>query len=711
MQGFSARAACALLLVLPVSLLCADLPERPATPKRPVVDEYHGVKVVDPYRWLEAGQEAEVKKWVTDQNRYTRAYIDQFKTRRDAILRRLDALSSPSTNPYENMVYADGLFYALSGELLVTLRDEDDPDSERTLVDATKVAKDPNAIIDFFSLSPDGKRVAVSISAEGREDGTVYVFNTRNGRKLPDVIPNVNSPLGGHLLWDADGTGFYYTRNPTSRDNKKLVVPQQIYHHILGKPVAEDTYVFGKDLSPISDITFDISPDGDYLLATVTVGWASDQTTHYLKGPKGDWKVFAAGDKKVLQVVFGPDDDLYLLSNLDAPRGQILRLPLKDAELTKAKILIPQSESVIQSFMFTEERLLVFDYREGSTEIRSFDFDGGKAKKLPIPQGVHVRETVPLEGDDFLLLIQTWLKPNAWFRYEEENGKLHPTQLVSKYDAVNFDDTEVVREYATSKDGTKVPLTILRRKGTKLDGANPVLLHGYGGYRLILHPEFDPSRRLWIEQGGVYAIAHLRGDGDYGDDWHRAGILANRQNAFDDFAACAKHLIERKYTTSERLAIEGASNGGTLMGAVLTQHPNLFRAVVSHVGVYDMLRQEDRITGGFDIAEFGTVKDAAQFKAMYSYSPYHRVKDGTPYPAVFLMTGENDGRVDPADSRKLAAKLQAATSSKNPILLWTSAGAGHQFGLDELEIRSDVYTFLFDQLKMEYQAKNGKKTK
>jgi prolyl oligopeptidase len=265
----------------------------------------------------------------------------------------------------------------------------------------------------------------------------------------------------------------------------------------------------------------------------------------------------------------------------------------------------------------------------------------------------------------------------------------------------NFDDIEVVREFATSKDGTKVPLNILRKKGLKLNGQNPTLLYGYGGYGINLTPSFDSTRRVWFDAGGVSVVANLRGGGEYGEEWHKAGNLTRKQNVFDDFIAAAEYLIQRRYTSPAKLAVEGGSNGGLLMGAFLTERPDLARAVVSHVGIYDMLRVELDPNGQFNVTEFGTVKDPEQFKALYAYSPYHHVRPGVKYPAVLLTTGENDGRVNPAQSRKMAARLQADTSSGLPILFRSTASAGHGIGTalkDRIAEQADVYAFLFDQL-------------
>ena len=273
---------------------------------------------------------------------------------------------------------------------------------------------------------------------------------------------------------------------------------------------------------------------------------------------------------------------------------------------------------------------------------------------------------------------------------------------------VKFDDAEVVREFAISKDGTRVPINIIHRKGLRLDGSNPTLLEGYGGYGVNLTPYFLGSfGRTWLDQGGVYVIANLRGGGEYGEEWHQAGNLTRKQNVFDDFIACAEHLIKRKYTSPAHLAILGGSNGGLLMGAALTQRPDLFRAVVSFVGIYDMLRVELDPNGAFNTTEFGTVKDPSQFQALYAYSPLHHVKDGTAYPAILFLTGENDHRVNPLNSRKMTARLQAANTSDHPILLRTSSNAGHGFGtaLDEqIEEETDMFSFLFDQQGVQYTA-------
>jgi prolyl oligopeptidase len=310
-------------------------------------------------------------------------------------------------------------------------------------------------------------------------------------------------------------------------------------------------------------------------------------------------------------------------------------------------------------------------------------------------------------GDELLFHATTYLEPPAWYRFEPASGQLTRTGLFLSA-PVRFEDCQVVREFAVSKDGTQVPLSVIRPKGIQLDGRNPTLLTGYGGFNSSQTPGFSSLRRLWLDQGGVLAIANLRGGGEFGEEWHKAGSLTRKQNVFDDFAACARFLIDRKYTSPDRLAIQGGSNGGLLMGAALTQHPELFRAVVAHVGVFDMLLHDRHPNGAFNVPEYGTVKDPVQFQALYAYSPYQHVQSGAAYPAVLLLTGANDGRVDPANSRKMAARLQAATSAKNPVLLLISFDSGHGSGTSlskAIEQQADVFCFLIEQLGLHY--KNG----
>jgi prolyl oligopeptidase len=702
------RLSVGLLFVLSCAALCGPPATLPETPKKPVEDEYHGVKVIDPYRWLEDRKDPDVQKWVTQQNRFTRGYLDKLPQRK-AILDRLQELTEVEVHHYEKMSCHDGKLFAKTSAGLATLKSANDPDSHKILVDPAAVLKKPSAVVDFYEVSPDKKKVAVSMSFEGKDVGSVYVFDVASGKKLPDVVPNVRSPIGGDMVWKADSSGFYYTRNPPDDpgpDGEPL--PQLIYFHPLGKDAKKDPYVFGKTLSSAGTSNLNRSEDGKYLLIMTSIGWAPEHNQPYLlEIATGKIRPIGTTSDKILLVHFGKKDELFVLSNRHAPRGQILSVSRDTLDLKKARVIVPQGPKVLETFMVLENGVLMAAESHGTaSRLCLYDASGKELGVVPVPKEAHVSELVSLNKEEILFLAESFFTPPAWFRFKLGDDAAHKTRLDLTHRMVDFSACEMVHEDAVSKDGTKVPMTILRRKDIKLDGTNPVLLTGYGGYNLIQNAEFDPCRLFWLEKGGVIVIAHLRGDGNFGEEWFRAGTVTQRQNAFDDFAGCAKHLIARKYTRPEKLAIEGGSNGGTLMGAALTQHPGLFRAVVAHSGVYDMLRQELQARG-VDVQEFGTVKDKDQFKALHAYSPYHKVVDGTRYPAVLLTAGENDGRVDATDTWRFAARLQAA-GSKRPILLWTRTDAGHQG--DSIEGRADAFAFLCEQLEVAFKvAPPGKK--
>jgi prolyl oligopeptidase len=709
------RLTSAAFLVLSLSLPgpSAEVPPLPVTAAKPVTDEYHGTKVVDPYRWLEDAKDAEVRKWIAAQNKHSRAFLDKLPAL-DPIRKRVKELSGGSSPDYFSLEERGGKLFALKSQppknqpFLITLTSADKPDSERIVLDPNQLNPKGTTAIDFYVPSLDGKLVAVSISEGGTEEGSVHVYETATGKEMPHVVPRVNgATAGGSVAWNADESGFWYTRYPRGKERAKedLDFYQQVYFHKLGTPTEDDTYVIGKDFPRIAEIQLRSDAKARHVLAIVANG-DGGEFAHYLLGPSGKWAQLTRFTDKISGGVFGRDDALYLLSRVDAPRGKVLRLPLATPELAKAKVLVEQSSAAIESFVPTVTRLYVEDLVGGPSQVRVFDLQGKELKPVPIRPIASMGQIVRLEGDEVLFRTESYIDPPAWYRYDPASAKATRTALFRTSPA-NLDDCEVVRQFAVSKDGTKVPLNIIRRKDLKLDGSNPTLLNGYGGYAISMTPSFRAGRKVWLEQGGVIAIANLRGGGEYGEEWHRAGNLTKKQNVFDDFIACARHLIDTKVTSADKLAIEGGSNGGLLMGAMLTQRPELFRAVVAHVGLYDMLRFERHPNGAFNVTEYGTVKDAEQFNALFAYSPYHRVKEGTPYPAVLLLTGENDARVDPANSLKMAARLQAASSSKRPVLLRTTAGSGH--GLDSslserLAQEADVYAFLFDQLGVKYKV-------
>jgi prolyl oligopeptidase len=715
-------------LILPLAmtapLLATDSAAPPPTAKLPVTEIYHGVEVVDNYRWLEETGTPAVKAWTEAQNRHSRAAIDALPERA-AIEASLTALYAKDTPSHSGLVSRPGRLFALKFQppkqqrMLVMLASANDLASERLVLDPNRIEPKGQVAMDWFVPSPDGKLLAVSLSEHGSEEGTLYFYRTDTGERLPERIPRVQVPTGGgSAAWSPDGKSVFYTRYPRTGEKPAadLNFFQQVYCHQLGTPESSDVYCIGRDFPRIAEIELETSRDGRWLLASVANG-DGGEFAHYLldlhAGERAVWRQVTRFEDSIKSIAISCDGTtLYLRSVKDAPRGKILRLALDGSkQLPDAELIVPESEAVIENLTPTATHLFVTDLIGGPSRLRQFDLAGNHGHVVPLADNSGVDHLLALEDrpddDRVLFRVTQYTQPAAWMLHDpaatSATGTLQKTALFNT-SPVDFSDIEALREFAVSMDGTKIPLNILRRKGTRLDGTNPTLLTGYGGYGISLRPAYNFTDRLWFDHGGVMVVANLRGGGEYGEEWHLAGNLTRKQTVFDDFAACARHLIDRGYTRPDKLAVEGGSNGGLLMGAFLTQHPQLSRAVVAHVGIYDMLRVELDPNGAFNVTEFGTVRDAVQFKALYAYSPYHRVTDGIRYPAVLFLAGENDGRVNPANSRKMTARLQAASRSGYPVWVRLSSASGHGMGTaltERIAEKADVLSFLFDQLGMQ----------
>jgi prolyl oligopeptidase len=675
----------------------------PQTEKKPVTDIYHGTKVTDDYRWLENFGDPAVKAWAKAQNAYSRTKLDALPDRKP-ILEELFRNDDAQPARYVEIQIKGGIFALKRDpkkqhETLVALPSLNGG-SDRVIVDPDTMDPKHGTAIDFYVPARDGKRVAVSLSTGGSERGDVHVFETATGKQLSDVVPGVNGgTAGGSLAWNADGTGFYYTRYPrgTERAPADMDFYQQIYFHKLGDKTEQDTYSAGTDFPRIAEIVLKASPDGRYIAATVANGDGGEYW-HYVLLPNGEWRQIARLSDKVIGLEFGHYDDVYLLSRMNAPMGKVLRMSATGA-LTDAKEVVPHSNVVIETMQPVPSGLYVEDLAGGPSQARFFGIESGLKATLPIAPIASIA-ALTASADSALFRMGSYVEGSAWYLFDPKTKVLKKTGLDSAVPSIS-NEYEAIREFAISKDGTKVPVNIIRKKGLKLDSSHPTLLYAYGGYGISMIPNFLASERVLLERGFVYAVANLRGGGEFGEQWHEQGNLTKKQNVFDDFAASAKLLIDRGYTNTSKLSIMGGSNGGLLMGAALTQHPELYRAVVSFVGIYDMLRVELSPNGAFNVTEFGTVKEDAHFKALYAYSPYHHVKSGVQYPAVLFLTGDNDPRVDPMNSRKMTAILQAS-GTKRPVLLRTTSEAGHGIGTarDERFAQfADAYAFLIDQLK------------
>ena len=708
-------AATALAWCLPA--FAAQLPAPPKSPRGPQTDTYFGVTADDPYRWLENTDDPRVHAWSAAQNTRTRAFLDALPVRA-RIHDRLMALLSKTSPSYVGLYPAGGKIFATYAHppkqqpMIAVLGPDADPATARVVVDPNLLNPAGTTEFDWFVPSPDGGKLAVSLSDNGSEDGTLHIFDVATGKDAGLRIPRVQFPTGGgSLAWARDGSGFYYTRYPGPQaPSDRQHFYQQVYYHRLSTDPASDIYVAGKDFPKVAEIVLDNRQGGGAILMSVANG-DGGEFAHYVIGADGKVRQVTRFADKVTAAEIGPDGTLYLLSHRDAPRGKILTLPAGNTNLADAKLLVPQDDGVIQGggefggqlVAITDRALYLREIVGGPSRITAYARDGKKLPEPPVPPVAAVGEVVQAAPGQLLYSIETYLRPPYFERFDEAAGTAAVSKLVETSPA-DFSDARVTRAYAVSKDGTRIPLNIVARKATRLDSENPTLLYGYGGYGISEVPSFLGARgRVWLDGDGVLAFASLRGGGEYGEDWHKAGALTHKQNVFDDFYACARYLVDLHWTSTAKLAAIGGSNGGLLMGAMMTQHPDAFRAIVSSVGIYDMLRVELDTNGAFNTTEYGTVKHAADFRALYAYSPYHHVVPGTGYPAIFMATGEHDGRVNPAHSRKMIAALQQASSSGQPILLSISTHAGHGIG-SALSVRvdqmSDYLAFLYDELGM-----------
>ena len=689
------------------------LPPAPAAPLIPITDTYQGpsglVTVTDNYRWLENFDSPNTKAWSDAENIRARTYLSALPDHAVAA-QETRALILSLSNDYNDMQQRpDGLF-ALCNDVhkqqpyLVLLPSAAKLGGGKTIFDPNVADPTGGTEIDFYQASPDGKYVGISESRGGSEDGTLHIYETATGRELSDRIVRVNYPTaGGSIAWSASDSGFFYTRypQPGEYDGADEYNYQQVYYHKIGTRNSDDNYALGKDFPSIAEAAMETSRDGRYIVMDVDNGDGGEHA-FYLHTPSGGWSKIAANEDGIVDAHFGSDDSLFLTSRHDWPNGFVERLPKGSSDLASAKVVVAKSSSAIDAVAPTENKLYVFRIVGGPSQLSACDYDGSRNQAVPLPPISAAGSPVWTTGNTLLYRSSSYIRPGRWISYTPGPSAM-PHAVFQDRSPIDLSHLVAVREFAVSKDGTHVPMTIIMNRGTKLDGNNPTLIYGYGGYGISERPGDWLEIGSWCRAGGIYVDTNLRGGSEYGDAWHTAGHLLKKQNVFDDFAACAQHLIDRKYTNPSKLAARGGSNGGLLMGSQITQHPGLFKCIVSEVGDYDMLRVELQPNGPTNTTEFGTVKNPAQFAALYAYSPYHHVRDGVQYPDILFVTGDNDGRVNPMNSRKMMARLQAAAAPGSKLLLRTSANAGHGIGssLDEqLGLYSDELAFLYDELGM-----------
>jgi prolyl oligopeptidase len=693
----------------------------PAVPTRaePTIDTLHGVAVADPYRWLEDADSPEVQAWTEQQNALTRRQLDAFPGRRalEARLWALHEIGSLGTPVPRHRGPARRYFYTRrdgkQNQPVLYVRDGV-ADDDRALVDVNALAADGTRALDWWFPSEDGARVAYGVSADGSEESVLRVREVATGRDLPDEIPQTRACS---VAWLPDGTGFYYTRYPApgSVPPGEEKYHRSVFLHRLGADPAGDRRLFGEGRDRTDWPSVLLSPDGRWLAIQVEQGWSKSELylvdTRRLPARAEEPPALVtvvAGVDAIFEVVEVLADRFYIKTNHDAPRGRLFVARLARPDRAHWTELLPEQDEILEGAAVLRGQLAALYLKDASSRVRLFSPAGKPLREVPLPGlGSVAGLSAERRGDELFFAYTSFLTPTTVFRQAVARGAAAPPaiwrQIPAPIDPAAY---AVEQVWFTSRDGTRCPMFLVHGRGvTARDGRTPTLLYGYGGFNINVLPGWTPSVAPFLERGGVYAVAVLRGGGEYGESWHKAGMLGHKQNVFDDFIAAAEWLIAARITSPEHLAISGRSNGGLLIGAAVTQRPELFRAAICGVPLLDMVRYHKFRIAQLWIPEYGSPDDPEQFKWLYAYSPYHHVKDGTAYPAVLIHTAESDTRVDPMHARKMTARLQAATRGPHPVLLRLESKAGHGAGKPLAKViaqLTDEWSFIFQQLGVAY---------
>jgi len=693
-----------------------------APPSRvdPVTEKIHGVEITDDYRWLEGDNSdparmgastEEVSRWTDAQNAYTREVLDNLPGRKalEDRLRPLMEVGSISSPEMKGNRYFYSKREGNQNQASVYVR-EGYRGEPRLLLDPAKIDETGLTTISFYDASKDGKLLAFGTYRAGDENSTLHLMDVETGTILPLEIPG---KVGG-ASWLPDSSGFVY-RNLADIKNP---YSGQVMFHRMGQEPSTDKQIFrqftpeeNKKLATTYGPGGGLSDDGKWLVLYYSTDtrnndlWVVDFQDWLRTGQLN--KVTIAEGKAA---TFGGDivgDTMFMQTTYNAPNGRVVLVDLKNPDEKNWKDVLPErKDSVIQGVSVAKGVLAVNYLKNASSTIELFDLAGKSKGELKLPGIGSAGLATDQDRSEAFLSFTSYNYPPSIFRVDLANPGAAPELWESPAVPVDPKTVEVKQEWYKSKDGTKVSMFIIHKKGLKRDGTNPTILYGYGGFKVSMTPSFSAPLFSWFEDGGVYAIANLRGGGEYGDAWHEAGRLDRKQNVFDDFAAAAKYLFEREYTNPRRLAVYGGSNGGLLTGAFVTQNPGLCRAAIIGVPLLDMVRFQNFLMAKYWVPEYGSAEDASQFEFIYQYSPYHNIHKGTNYPAILLTAGENDSRVHPLHARKMAAAMQAATASdqsRQPVLLWVDREAGHGQGKPlNLRIRdaADMRIFLMWQLGM-----------
>jgi prolyl oligopeptidase len=701
-----------LLLAAVTIIICApfcwaqESMEYPQTRKVDQVDEYFGEPVVDPYRWLEddVRKSDEVRMWVEAQNEVSFAYINQLPYREE-IESRLTKLwdYEKFSAPFKR---GQRYFYSkndgLQNQSVLYKMDSIDGQAE-VLIDPNQWSEDGTIALSGLAFSDDGNWLAYGIQTSGSDWRSWKIMNVETGKILDDEL---NWIKFGGVSWTKDNQGFYYSRYDEPNEDEKfqgLNLGQKIYYHKMGDPQSADQLIYQDAEHPEYGFIPAVTEDGKYLVVTVWKG-TDDRYRVLYRDLEADGELRELIDDFANEYSFLGNEGsvFYFKSDFEAPKKCILTIDVSRPTVER-QVIVPEAEEAMEGAGIVGDSLIIEYLQDAKTLVKVFDLGGKFVRQVELP-GIGTASGFGGRRDhsETFYSFSSFNRPPSTYRYDLKSGQ---SSLIRQSE-VDFDpnDYEVKQVFYQSKDGTQVPMFIAYKKGIELDGKNPTLLYGYGGFNISLTPGFSISRMQWMEMGGVFALANLRGGGEYGKQWHQAGTKTNKQNVFDDFIAAAEYLVDKKYTSPQHLGIQGGSNGGLLVGACMTQRPDLFGACLPAVGVMDMLRFQKFTAGRFWVDDYGSAEASAdQFRALRAYSPYHNLQDGTEYPPTMITTADTDDRVVPGHSFKFAARLQEAHRGTNPVIIRIETKAGHGAGKPTSKIIEEVadqWAFLAKHLEM-----------
>jgi prolyl oligopeptidase len=706
-----AKGIIGLMLCLPLALLslAADkspevkggngiiLPPAPATEVQPVTENIHGVTLTDSYRWLEDAKSPATRAWLDEQMKYTEGYLSQVKIRPEIVseltkLERVETYSIPAEYG-GNYFFKKRLADENQGSIYLR-RGLHGPDER--LVDATKLSVDQNTSVQIENVSKDGTLLVYGVRSGGADEASIHILDIAKSAELSDVLPSAR--YSGVQL-SPDKQGLFYGRDDPAGS--------LVFYHKFGAAAASDELIFGKSFEgesfgPMELIGAEISENERYLTIYILHGVPAKRVDIYMKDLRTPGlpirPIIHGIDNRFAPANYG--DDLYVMTDYGAPNYRVVKVQISDPQVQHWTTVVPEGKDVISGFSIVGGKLFVTGLHDVVTETRIFTLEGKQTGVMTYPGlGAASELFGRTDRNEGFYNFESFIIPPTIYHYDVATGK---TEVFAR-PTVPFDSEqyEVKQVFYKSKDGTRVPMFIASKKGVKRDGNTPTLMTSYGGFLISLTPGWNPEYAWWMEQGGFFAVPNLRGGGEYGENWHQAGMFERKQNVFDDFFAAAQYLVDEKYTSAKQLAIRGRSNGGLLMGAAMTQHPEMFGAIWCGYPLLDMIRYQNFLIGKWWTTEYGSADDPAQFPYLLKYSPYQNVKSGTKYPAIMFNTGDSDTRVDPLHARKMTALVQADNASDRPILLHYQTVSGHSAGVSitqAIKDTADELSFLWNEV-------------